>query len=258
MTQGDSQSIDIYGTGSRQHGYPSGSGSMYAESHAPIQGILGHMGPDVSTFRQSQVDPYRVIPVSSVNTTTDHHNDNYHTSSNGTRIDDASPSGGRVSDWILPRSAHSSAASPAARPFDYPSLPPHQTQTYASTPSLRPPYMSPPPSGSGTASAALPQVHPATPHDIPQIEAVAAWSDICFFVSLHMRHQHGLMPLVHKPTFAQDVLQRRDVADETFRGLLCSIGELLPAGPPDRGVRADDFSRIHVRLLRPSFVYIAR
>ena len=66
--------------------------------------------------------------------------------------------------------------------------------------------------------------HPATRPDIPQIESVAPWQDICFFLSLHMKHQHGLMPLVHKPTFAQDVLQRRDLGDEVFRGLLCSIG----------------------------------
>jgi hypothetical protein len=39
--------------------------------------------------------------------------------------------------------------------------------------------------------------------------------------------QHGLMPLVHKPSFALDVLQRRDTGDEVFRGLLCSIGERL-------------------------------
>lgn len=63
------------------------------------------------------------------------------------------------------------------------------------------------------------------PPAIPQIDEIAPWSDICFFISLHMRHQHSLVPLVHKPTFAQDVLQRRDQRDEVFRGLLCSLGE---------------------------------
>jgi hypothetical protein len=33
------------------------------------------------------------------------------------------------------------------------------------------------------------------------------------------------MPLVHKPTFAQDVLSRKDRHDEVFRALLLSLGE---------------------------------
>ena len=57
-----------------------------------------------------------------------------------------------------------------------------------------------------------------------QVEAIGTWSEVCFFVSLFMRHQHALVPLVHKPTFAMDVLNRRDQRDEAFRGLLFSIG----------------------------------
>lgn len=59
---------------------------------------------------------------------------------------------------------------------------------------------------------------------MPQVEAIGTWSEFCFFVSLYMRHQHALVPLVHKPTFAMDVLHRRDQRDEAFRGLLFSIG----------------------------------
>jgi hypothetical protein len=56
-------------------------------------------------------------------------------------------------------------------------------------------------------------------------EDLAEWVDICFFLSLHTRHQHALVPLVHQPSFAQDVLHRRDQRDESFRCLLISVGK---------------------------------
>ncbi|ORY30802.1 hypothetical protein BCR39DRAFT_528419 [Naematelia encephala] len=58
---------------------------------------------------------------------------------------------------------------------------------------------------------------------IPQIESIASWSEVCRYVSLFMKHQHSLVPLIHRPTFAQDVLHRRDKTDEVFRGLLFSL-----------------------------------
>lgn len=57
------------------------------------------------------------------------------------------------------------------------------------------------------------------------IEAVAAWGDVTFFISLHVRHQHALVPFMHRPSFAWDILFRRDQRDEAFRGLLFSISE---------------------------------
>lgn len=65
------------------------------------------------------------------------------------------------------------------------------------------------------------------PESFMPIDVIAPWSDICFFLSLYMRHQHVLVPIVHKPSFASDVLHRRDQRDETFRGLLASIGEYM-------------------------------
>ncbi len=59
--------------------------------------------------------------------------------------------------------------------------------------------------------------------DISRIENFASWDEIGFFLSLHMKHQHMLVPLVHRPSFAQDVLHRRDEGDEAFRGLLLSM-----------------------------------
>jgi hypothetical protein len=78
--------------------------------------------------------------------------------------------------------------------------------------------------------------HPFIPSDTPeniasdfkptdQIESLMSWDDISFFLSLFINHQHILVPLVHKPSFAQDVLMRRDRTDITFRCLLISMGE---------------------------------
>lgn len=64
------------------------------------------------------------------------------------------------------------------------------------------------------------------PHvPFPQIGAFATWEQVGFFLSLHMRHQHVLTPLVHQPSFVRDLLHRRDIDDEPFRGLLLSIGK---------------------------------
>ena len=62
--------------------------------------------------------------------------------------------------------------------------------------------------------------------DHPQIEAFAPWNVIWPILSLHIRNQHILVPIVHRPSFAQDLLNRRDIQDEPFRGLLLSMGEL--------------------------------
>ncbi|KAL1413725.1 hypothetical protein Q8F55_001507 [Vanrija albida] len=59
--------------------------------------------------------------------------------------------------------------------------------------------------------------------DIGRLESFASWDDISFFLALHMKHQHVLVPLVHRPSFAQDVLHRRDEGDEAFRGLILSM-----------------------------------
>lgn len=55
------------------------------------------------------------------------------------------------------------------------------------------------------------------------LDEVVDWSDVCWFVTLFLKDHHCLVPLVHKPSFSQDVLNRRDRRDEAFRGLLCSM-----------------------------------
>jgi hypothetical protein len=79
--------------------------------------------------------------------------------------------------------------------------------------------------GTSPRDTGLPKLS-TDPHvPFPQIVTFASWEAVGFFLSLHMRHQHVLTPLVHQPSFARDLLHRRDVHDEAFRGLLLSIGE---------------------------------
>lgn len=69
---------------------------------------------------------------------------------------------------------------------------------------------------------------PLTPTDTEyekglRLEDALSWTDASFFIKMYLTCQHCLVPLIHKPTFSQDVLKRRDNDDEAFRGLLYSI-----------------------------------
>lgn len=76
------------------------------------------------------------------------------------------------------------------------------------------PLLSPGDSNAGSASAAV----------MPEsITAILPWEDASFFLSLYLTHQHCLVPVVHKPTFAQSVLARRDLVSPEFRALLSSV-----------------------------------
>lgn len=79
-----------------------------------------------------------------------------------------------------------------------------------------------------------------------QIEDVASWSDISNFVSLYMRYQYPLLPLVHRHTFAESLATRLDLRDINFRALLLSIGASVLDGT------ADDQSRLSSRSFRPA------
>jgi hypothetical protein len=75
-------------------------------------------------------------------------------------------------------------------------------------------------------------VHPAPlakQDSSPQIEEIAPRCDVSYFIGLYLQYQHALMPLVHKPTFTNDIVLRKDRSDETFRALLLSLSEWLEA-----------------------------
>lgn len=59
----------------------------------------------------------------------------------------------------------------------------------------------------------------------PQVEDVTSWSNITHFISLFLKYLYPLLPLVHRPTFAEHLATRRDLRDTDFRALLLSIGE---------------------------------
>lgn len=58
----------------------------------------------------------------------------------------------------------------------------------------------------------------------PQVEDVTSWSNITHFISLFLKYLYPLLPLVHRPTFAEHLATRRDLRDTDFRALLLSIG----------------------------------
>lgn len=58
-----------------------------------------------------------------------------------------------------------------------------------------------------------------------QLEDVTTWANISHFISLYLQHLYPLLPLVHRPKFAEHMAMRRDLRDPDFRALLLSIGE---------------------------------
>jgi hypothetical protein len=57
-----------------------------------------------------------------------------------------------------------------------------------------------------------------------QLEDVTTWANISHFISLYLQHLYPLLPLVHRPKFAEHMAMRRDLRDPDFRALLLSIG----------------------------------
>lgn len=84
------------------------------------------------------------------------------------------------------------------------------------------PLPSPAGSGSPLTSSSGAQ-HTSAPHAIPSLSSILPWEDASFFLNLYLTHQHCLVPVIHKPSFAQSVLARRDKSSPVFRALLCAI-----------------------------------
>jgi hypothetical protein len=59
----------------------------------------------------------------------------------------------------------------------------------------------------------------------PQLEDVTSWANISHYISLFLQYLYPLLPLVHRPTFAEHLATRRDLRDTDFRALLLSIGK---------------------------------
>ncbi|WWC95031.1 hypothetical protein V866_001883 [Kwoniella sp. B9012] len=72
----------------------------------------------------------------------------------------------------------------------------------------------------GTYKSAPGQTETANGH---QSEEITSWANMSHFIALFLRYLYPLMPLVHRPTFAEQLATRRDLVDKDFRALLLSI-----------------------------------
>lgn len=77
-------------------------------------------------------------------------------------------------------------------------------------------------SGAGSTSSAN-GVPRAVRDRSPQIEDVTSWANISHYISLYLAYLWPLLPLVHRPTFAENLVSRLDLRDKDFRALLLSI-----------------------------------
>lgn len=85
------------------------------------------------------------------------------------------------------------------------------------------PLPSPAGSGSPHTSSSGAHQHSTSPSAIPSLSSILPWEDASFFLNLYLTHQHCLVPVIHKPSFAQSVLARKDKSSPVFRALLCAI-----------------------------------
>ncbi|BEI86643.1 hypothetical protein CcaverHIS002_0609300 [Cutaneotrichosporon cavernicola] len=69
-------------------------------------------------------------------------------------------------------------------------------------------------------TAALP-TSPISPNT--QIEDVASWDVIMFFLKLYLQYMHSLFPVVHKPSFFEMVAMRADQTDRNLRALMLAL-----------------------------------
>lgn len=97
------------------------------------------------------------------------------------------------------------------------------------------------PGAAGSTSAGGSISLPSAPiSSSAQIEEIAPWSVISFFLKLYLQYMHSLFPVVHKPTFFQAVALRTDQTDRRMRALILALGERC-------GFQAADLSGIHHR-----------
>lgn len=57
-----------------------------------------------------------------------------------------------------------------------------------------------------------------------QIEDVAPWETVNFFITLWLRYCHSLSPLAHKPSFSQLITMREDREDRNLRAFILGVG----------------------------------
>ncbi|WRT66016.1 uncharacterized protein IL334_002967 [Kwoniella shivajii] len=74
-----------------------------------------------------------------------------------------------------------------------------------------------------------------------QLEDLTSWSNITHFVALFLKYLYPLLPLVHRPTFSEQLAIRRDLIDTDFRALLLSIVAYVISQLPTSRLVNDQF-----------------
>jgi hypothetical protein len=75
----------------------------------------------------------------------------------------------------------------------------------------------------------------------PQLEDVTSWANISHYISLYLQFLYPLLPLVHRTTFAQNLISRLDLRDTDFRALLLSIVAFTISQLPTSRLTTDAF-----------------
>ncbi|OCF36130.1 hypothetical protein I317_06884 [Kwoniella heveanensis CBS 569] len=75
----------------------------------------------------------------------------------------------------------------------------------------------------------------------PQLEDLTSWANFSHFIALFLRYLYPLLPLVHRPTFAEQLATRRDLVDTDFRALLLSIVAYVISQLPTSRLVNDQF-----------------
>ncbi|RSH85084.1 uncharacterized protein EHS24_006677 [Apiotrichum porosum] len=95
-----------------------------------------------------------------------------------------------------------------------------------------------------------------------QVEDIAPWPVITFFLTLYLQYMHSLFPIVHKPSFHQIVTMRTDRSDRNARALICAlvaytIGQ-APLNRMEGEYSREELARLQRRCHRGSLVLLDR
>lgn len=91
-------------------------------------------------------------------------------------------------------------------------------------------------SGPGTLANLLPSHRRE-----PQLEDVTSWANISHYISLYLQYLYPILPLVHRPTFAENLATRLDLRDTDFRALLLSIVAFTISQMPTSRLTTEQF-----------------
>lgn len=72
------------------------------------------------------------------------------------------------------------------------------------------------------------------PNDDPTLSRLCTWPLLEIMVNDYMELLYPIMPVVHRPTFQRDLLQRRDLWDIGFSNLLTAMCATVVASVPSR------------------------